>query len=79
MSKNRLNLQRLQCIVIIFALQYLSRLNILIGMDILSLMETHIGLSSYNGKLILLACPYGQIVDSFNEAIEKHFGLRRVY
>lgn len=53
--------------------------NILIGMDILSLMETHIGLSRDNGKLILLACPYGQIVDSFNEAIEKHFGLRRVY
>lgn len=60
-------------------INYDRKSNILIGMDILSLMETHIGLSRYNGKLILLACPYGQIVDSFNEAIEKHFGLRRVY
>lgn len=59
-------------------INYDRKSNILIGMDILSLMETHIGLSIKNGKLILLSCPYGQISDDYNHAIEQHFGLKRI-
>lgn len=57
---------------------YDRRSNILIGMDILSIMETHIGISGQTGKLTLLSCPYGLFNDDFNNALEKHFGLKRI-
>lgn len=57
---------------------YDRRSNILIGMDILSTMETHIGISGQTGKLTLLACPYSLFNDDFNNALERHFGLKRI-
>ncbi len=59
-------------------INYDRKSNILIGMDILGLMETHIGLSRDNGKLMLISSPYGQESVPFNQALEKHFGLSRV-
>lgn len=49
--------------------------NILIGMDILSLMICHIDVSRKTGKLTLLCCPRDFVNDEFYNAMKDHFGL----
>ena len=49
--------------------------NILIGMDILSQMDIHIGKSKITGKVILIACPYSSINDEYLLALEEHFSI----
>lgn len=48
--------------------------NILIGMDILSKMDIHIGKSKIQNEIIFLACPYDKINDDYLLALESHFG-----
>lgn len=52
--------------------------NILIGMDILSLMMCHIDISQKTGKLTLLCCPRESANDDFYIAMKEHFGLIRI-
>lgn len=49
--------------------------NILIGMDILSKMDIHIGKSKITNKTIMLACPYEMINNEYYKALNEHFGL----
>ncbi len=51
--------------------------NILIGMDTISKMDSHIGISKETGKLIFLACPYNLLNDNYYDAIDRHFHLIR--
>ncbi len=52
--------------------------NILIGMDILSLMINHIDISKKTGALTLLCCPRRLADSGFYLAMKEHFGLVRV-
>lgn len=47
----------------------------LLGMDILSQMDMHIGNSKILDKTVLLACPYTMLNDDYYRALEDHFGL----
>lgn len=47
--------------------------NILIGMDLLSRMDIHIGKSRKFGKTIFLACPYDSMNSGYFEALKEHF------
>ena len=49
--------------------------NILIGMDILSLMISHIDISRKTGVLTLLCCPRKSADSNFYLAMKEHFGL----
>lgn len=49
--------------------------NVLIGMDILSQMDMHMGKSKILDKTVLLACPYTMLNDDYYRALEDHFGL----
>jgi len=49
--------------------------NILIGMDILSLMINHIDVSRKTGVLTLLCCPRESADADFYLAMREHFGL----
>lgn len=49
--------------------------NVLIGMDILSQLDMHIGKSKILDKTVLLACPYTMLNDDYYRALEDHFGL----
>ncbi len=49
--------------------------NLLLGMDILSQMDIHIGKSKITGKVILIACPYSSINDEYLLALEEHFSI----
>lgn len=49
--------------------------NILIGMDVLSQMDIHIGKSRILGRTVFLACPYDNINQSYFKALGQHFGL----
>lgn len=49
--------------------------NILIGMDILSEMDVHIGKSRLLGKTVFLACPNASINQEYRDALKRHFGL----
>ena len=49
--------------------------NILIGMDVLSNMDIHIGVSRVLNKTILLACPYDSINNEYYGALDEHFNL----
>jgi len=49
--------------------------NILIGMDILSKLDTHIGKSIKTGEIIFLACPLESINDEYLTALEEEFGI----
>lgn len=49
--------------------------NILIGMDILSEMDIHIGKSRLLGKTVFLACPNDNINQEYRDALNQHFVL----
>lgn len=49
--------------------------NILIGMDILSKMDIHIGRSKLLRKTVFLACPNDRINQEYLSALNRHFGL----
>lgn len=49
--------------------------NILIGMDILSKLDIHIGKSKLLGKTIFLACPNDRINQEYLSALKRHFEL----
>ncbi len=49
--------------------------NILIGMDVLSELDIHIGKSKILGKTVFLACPYGSLNRDYFEALGKHFDI----
>lgn len=52
--------------------------NILIGMDLLSQMDIHIGKSKILGKTIFLACPYASLNSDYLQTLNKHFNLQDV-
>lgn len=47
--------------------------NILIGMDILSQMDIHIGKSKVLGKTVFIGCPYDSMNREYMEALSLHF------
>lgn len=49
--------------------------NILIGMDVLSQMDIHIGKSRILGKTVFIACPYESMNKEYLEALSQHFDL----
>lgn len=49
--------------------------NILIGMDVLSKMDIHIGMSRLLEKTIFLACPNDRINQEYLSALKQHFYL----
>lgn len=49
--------------------------NILIGMDVLSQMDIHIGKSKVLGKTVFLACPYASMNQEYLEALNQHFDI----
>ena len=49
--------------------------NILIGMDILSKLDIHIGKSKIVEKTIFLACPNNSINQVYLNALKQHFEL----
>ncbi len=49
--------------------------NILIGMDLLSQMDIHIGKSKILGKTVFLACPYASMNADYLRALNEHFYL----
>lgn len=52
--------------------------NILIGMDILSLMICHIDISRKTNNLTLLCCPSNSVNNEFYDAMQEHFGLIQI-
>lgn len=50
--------------------------NILIGMDLLSQMDIHIGKSKILGKTIFLACPYVSMNAYYLHPLNEHFDLQ---
>lgn len=56
-------------------LNYDRRGNILIGMDILSKLDIHIGLSRATGKNLFIACPMESKCQEYLEALKEHFGI----
>lgn len=49
--------------------------NILIGMDVLSQMDIHIGKSKVLEKTVFLACPYANMNQEYFEALSRHFDI----
>lgn len=49
--------------------------NILIGMDILSKLDIHIGESKILGKTVFIACPYESMDQEYPEALSQHFDI----
>lgn len=49
--------------------------NILIGMDILSKLDIHIGKSKILGKTVFIACPYESMNQEYREALSRHFDI----
>lgn len=49
--------------------------NILIGMDVLSQMDIHIGKSKILGKTVLIACPYEGMNQEYLKALSQHFDI----
>ena len=49
--------------------------NILIGMDVLSQMDIHIGKSKILGKTVFIACPYKSMNQEYLEALSQHFDI----
>ncbi|WP_044914345.1 hypothetical protein [Butyrivibrio sp. WCE2006] len=49
--------------------------NILLGMDVIKTMDSHIGTSRITGETTLLACPEEAISNDYLLALERHFGL----
>ena len=49
--------------------------NILIGMDVLSQMDIHIGKSKILGQTIFIACPYDCMNQEYLEALNQHFDI----
>lgn len=49
--------------------------NILIGMDVLSQKDIHIGKSKILGKTVFLACPYANMKREYLEALNQHFDI----
>ena len=49
--------------------------NILIGMDVLSQMDIHIGNSKILGKTVFIACPYDNLNQEYLKALSQHFDL----
>lgn len=50
--------------------------NILIGMDILSQMDIHIGKSRILGKTVFLACPYDSMNLDYLRTLYEHFDIQ---
>lgn len=53
--------------------------NILIGMDLLSQMDIHIGKSKILGKTIFLACPYYSMNQDYLKTLNEHFDLHNTF
>lgn len=51
--------------------------NMLLGMDILSIMDVHIGNSLITNNSTIIACPYDCINQDYYDMLGKHFGLGR--
>lgn len=49
--------------------------NILIGMDVLSQMDIHIGKSKILEKTVFIACPYDSLNQEYLEALNQHFDI----
>ena len=49
--------------------------NILIGMDILSELDIHIGKSKILGKSVFIACPYESMNQEYRKALSQHFDI----
>lgn len=49
--------------------------NILIGMDVLSQMDIHIGKSKILGKTVFIACPYDSMNQEYLDALSQHFDI----
>lgn len=49
--------------------------NILIGMDVLSQMDIHIGKSKILEKTVFLACPYASMNREYLETLKRHFDI----
>ena len=56
-------------------ISYDRTVNILIGMDILSKLDIHIGKSKILEKTIFLACPNNSINQVYLNALKQHFEL----
>lgn len=54
---------------------YDRRGNILIGMDILSKWDIHMGISKDNGKNIFIGCPLDNMSADYFDALNRHFDL----
>lgn len=52
--------------------------NILLGMEIIKMMDNHIGTSKATGETTLLVCPEDSISNEYLGALNKHFGLGRI-
>ena len=50
--------------------------NILIGMDLLSQMDIHIGKSKILGKTVFLACPYASMNIEYLHTLKEHFDIQ---
>ena len=53
--------------------------NILIGMDVLSKMDIHIGYSKIAKNTVLIACPLDNINEEYINALDRHFGLKKIF
>lgn len=49
--------------------------NILIGMDIIELLDSHMGISKKSGKMMFIACPRNLLNDNYYRALSEHFSL----
>lgn len=59
-------------------LNYDRKGNILIGMDILTNWDIHIGQSKITEECMFIACQYDKINDDYLLALESHFGIGTV-
>ena len=54
---------------------YDRRGNILIGMDVLSGWDIHMGISKDNGRNVLIGCPIDNMTADYYDALKRHFDL----
>ncbi|SFB69646.1 hypothetical protein [Butyrivibrio sp. YAB3001] len=52
--------------------------NILLGMDVIKKMDNHIGTSKITGQTVLLACPENAISKGYLNALDRHFGIKKI-
>ena len=47
-------------------------------MDVIKSMDNHIGTSKISGETVLLACPENAISKDYLNALDRHFGIKRI-